>query len=202
MSSSCEHDTSTTINTATINTATKYWLTLAGLVIVGLVSGVGAYVGTQFSTTKGGPSPAIELHAATASSNDSLSMATGLITQEVEGLWLLDHNSGQLQCWVMSPKTGNVAGIFSSNIANDLDGSKGTPKLVMTTGTFFFTGGTARNQQPANSICYVANTTSGVVAGYSVSVNRTVMNRGQTQGGTLTRVCTGKLNGPEPERDQ
>ena len=196
MSSSCEHDTSNTINAAT-----KCWLTIASLIFVGLVSGVGAYVGTQFSTTKGGLS-AIELHAATASSNDSLSMATGLITQEVEGLWLLDHKSGQLQCWVMSPKTGNVAGIFSSNIANDLDGSKGTPKLVMTTGTFFFTGGTARNQQPANSICYVANTTSGVVAGYSVSVNRALMNRGQTQGGTLTRVCTGKLNGPEPVRDQ
>lgn len=196
MSSSCEHDTSNTINAAT-----KCWLTIASLIFVGLVSGVGAYVGTQFSTTKGGLS-AIELHAATASSNDSLSMATGLITQEVEGLWLLDHKSGQLQCWVMSPKTGNVAGIFSSNIANDLDGSKGTPELVMTTGTFFFTGGTARNQQPANSICYVANTTSGVVAGYSVSVNRALMNRGQTQGGTLTRVCTGKLNGPEPVRDQ
>ena len=196
MSSSCEHDTSNTINAAT-----KCWLTIASLIFVGLVSGVGAYVGTQFSTTKGGLS-AIELHAATASSNDSLSMATGLITQEVEGLWLLDHESGQLQCWVMSPKTGNVAGIFSSNIANDLDGSKGTPELVMTTGTFFFTGGTARNQQPANSICYVANTTSGVVAGYSVSVNRALMNRGQTQGGTLTRVCTGKLNGPAPERDQ
>ena len=196
MSSSCEHDTSNTINAAT-----KCWLTIASLIFVGLVSGVGAYVGTQFSTTKGGLS-AIELHAATASSNDSLSMATGLITQEVEGLWLLDHESGQLQCWVMSPKTGNVAGIFSSNIANDLDGSKGTPELVMTTGTFFFTGGTARNQQPANSICYVANTTSGVVAGYSVSVNRALMNRGQTQGGTLTRVCTGKLNGPEPVRDQ
>ncbi len=196
MSSSCEHDTSNTINAAT-----KCWLTIASLIFVGLVSGVGAYVGTQFSTTKGGLS-AIELHAATASSNDSLSMATGLITQEVEGLWLLDHKSGQLQCWVMSPKTGNVAGIFSSNIANDLDGSKGTPELVMTTGTFFFTGGTARNQQPANSICYVANTTSGVVAGYSVSVNRALMNRGQTQGGTLTRVCTGKLNGPAPERDQ
>jgi len=169
MSSSCEHDTSNTINAAT-----KCWLTIASLIFVGLVSGVGAYVGTQFSTTKGGLS-AIELHAATASSNDSLSMATGLITQEVEGLWLLDHKSGQLQCWVMSPKTGNVAGIFSSNIANDLDGSKGTPELVMT---------------------------SGVVAGYSVSVNRTLMNRGQTQGGTLTRVCTGKLNGPEPVRDQ
>ena len=196
MSSSCEHDTSNTINAAT-----KCWLTIASLIFVGLVSGVGAYVGTQFSTTKGGLS-AIELHAATASSNDSLSMATGLITQEVEGLWLLDHKSGQLQCWVMSPKTGNVAGIFSSNIANDLDGSKGTPELVMTTGTFFFTGGTARNQQPANSICYVANTTNGVVAGYSVSVNRALMNRGQTQGGTLTRVCTGKLNGPEPVRDQ
>ena len=196
MSSSCEHDTSNTINAAT-----KCWLTIASLIFVGLVSGVGAYVGTQFSTTKGGLS-AIELHAATASSNDSLSMATGLITQEVEGLWLLDHESGQLQCWVMSPKTGNVAGIFSSNIANDLDGSKGTPELVMTTGTFFFTGGTARNQQPANSICYVANTTSGVVAGYSVSVNRALMNRGQTQGGTLTRVCTGKLNGPEPVCDQ
>ncbi len=197
MSSSCEHD-----NSITFSMVTKFCLGIGGLVAVGLVAGFGAFVGTQFSAPQDRAASAIELHAATSSSNDSLSMATGLITQEVEGLWLLDHETGQLQCWVMSPKTGNVAGIFATNVANDLDGSRGKPELVMTTGSFFFSGGSNGNQQPANSICYIANTTSGAVAGYSVSVNRSIMNRGQTQSGELTRVCSGKLKEHSAGREQ
>lgn len=187
---------------STFNFATKVWLTIAGLVAIGLVAGVGAFAGAQLANGQSESLSPIELHAATASQNDSVSMATGLITNEVEGLWLLDHESGQLQCWVLSPKTGAVAAIFATNVANDLDGSKGKPELLMTTGNFFFSGGRVGNQTPAKSVCYIANTTSGVVAGYSVSVNTQMISRGQTQAGELRKICTGKIKDAVATRDQ
>jgi len=197
MTSTPEHKTP-----STFNVATTAWLTIAGLMLVGLVAGAGAFVGTQFAAQQNTSALPIELQAATSSNNDSLSMATGLITNEVEGLWLLDHETGKLQCWVLSPRTGAVAAIFATNVANDLDSSKGKPELVMTTGSFFFSGGKIGNLSPAQSICYVANTTSGVVAGYSVNVNRQQISRGQTQAGELRKVCTGKIKEQAATRDQ
>ena len=184
------------------NFATKTWLTVAGLVTVGLVSGVGAFAGAQLANGQKENLSPIELHAATASHNDSVSMATGLITSEVEGLWTLDHESGQLQCWVLSPRSGAFAGSYSTNVANDLELNKGKPEFLMTTGNFFYTGGKIANQEPARSVCYVANTTSGVVDGYSVRINQNLINRGQAQGGALTKICPGKIKEQAATREQ
>ena len=137
------------------NFATVAWLAVAGLVTIGLVAGVGAFAGTQLANGQDENLSPIELHAATASHNDSVSMATGLITREVEGLWVLDHESGQLQCWVLSPRSGAFAGSYTTNVANDLDFSKGKPEFLMTTGNFLYTGGKIANQSPARSVCYI-----------------------------------------------
>lgn len=184
------------------NFATKVWITVAGLVAIGLVAGVGAFAGAQLANGQNEDLSPIELHAATASKNDSVSMATGAITGEVEGLWLLDHESGQLQCWVLSPRSGAFAGSYTTNVANDLDFSKGKPEFLMTTGNFVYRGGKIANQEPARSVCYVANTTSGVVAGYSLGINQNLINRGQAQGGPLTKICTGKIKEQAATREQ
>ena len=184
------------------NFATKVWITVAGLVAIGLVAGVGAFAGAQLANGQNEDLLPIELHAATASNNDSVSMATGAITGEVEGLWLLDHESGQLQCWVLSPRSGAFAGSYATNVANDLDISKGKPEFLMTTGNFVYRGGKIANQEPARSVCYVANTTSGVVAGYSLGINQNLINRGQAQGGALTKICTGKIKEQAATREQ
>ena len=197
MTSTREHKTSTKSNQAP-----KAWLVIGGFLLIGFVAGVGSFLGTRFAAEQNVATTPFELHAATASNNDSLSMATGSITSEVEGLWLLDHETGKLQCWLLSPRTGAVAGIFITNVADDLDSTKGKPELVMTTGNFFFTGGKVGKTTPAQSVCYVANTTSGIVAGYSVRVNVTMIDRGATQSGELIKVCTGKIKEPMATREQ
>jgi hypothetical protein len=178
-------------------------LVITGLLGIGIMSGVGAFLGNQWagneSTTLTKP---IDLHAGAAIKNDSLSMATGLITNEVEGLWLLDHETGNLQCWVMNPRTGAVAGVYATNVAKDMELSKGKPEFLMAAGNFFFTGGNVGNLSPANSICYVSNTTSGIVAGYSVAINRQALKRGIAENGRLTRVCIGKVKEAGATRDQ
>ncbi len=188
------------------STFTKCLVAGAGLLAIGAMSGVGAYVGNHWSENgengKVAASNPIDLNAGAAIKNDSLSMATGLITSEVEGLWMLDHESGNLQCWVMNPRTGAVAGVYGVNVANDLELSKGKPDFLMAAGNFFFTGGNVGNRAPANSICYVANTTSGIVAGYSVAINRQTINRGISETGRLTRVCIGKVKEGSTTREQ
>lgn len=175
----------------------------AGLLAIGAMSGVGAYVGNHWAENNDAvAAKPIDLNAGAAINNDSLSMATGLITSEVEGLWMLDHESGNLQCWVMNPRTGAVAGVYGVNVANDLELSKGKPDFLMAAGNFFFTGGNVGNRAPANSICYVANTTSGIVAGYSVAINRQTINRGISETGRLTRVCIGKVKEGSTTREQ
>jgi len=184
------------------NFVTKAWVTVAGLVTIGLVAGVGAFAGAQLAKGQNESLSPLELHAATASNNDSVSMATGSITGEVEGLWLLDHESGQLQCWVLSPRSGAFAGIYATNVSDDLDLGKGKPEFLMTTGNFFYTGGKIANQSPARSVCYIANTTSGVVAGYSLGINEQRIARGQAQGGKLVKICTGKIKDQAATREQ
>ena len=92
--------------------APKVGLAIGGLLLIGLVAGLGSFLGARFAPKQNTAATPIELLAATSSNNDSLSMSTGSITSEVEGLWLLDHETGRLQCWVLSPRTGCNLGSF------------------------------------------------------------------------------------------
>ena len=124
---------------------TKAWVTVVALVAIGLIAGVGAFAGARLANGQNENQLPIELHAATASNNDSVSMATGAITGEVEGLLLLEHESGQLKCWILSPRSGAFAGSYTTNVGNDLGLGKGKPEILMTTGNFFYTGGKIAN---------------------------------------------------------
>jgi hypothetical protein len=166
--------------------------------IVFLASALGALLGSKFgaqSTFTG--IPPIPLKADTASKGKTMSMATGLISPEVEGLYVLDHASGLLQCWLLNPRTGAVGGIYQANVLADLGIDN-----VMVTGGFAFTGGVMGNVIPSGSIVYVADEATGKVVGYSFSFNRTELNRGVMQRGILRAVCTGPTRGASMERDQ
>jgi hypothetical protein len=190
-----------------IHPKAKTWpwsiLAIAAIATIGLTAGASAFLGSRLAISNNPAKPTpTQLLASTGARNEKLSMATGLISAEVEGLWLLDHETGNLQCWVLSPRNGSVAGIFGTNTGADLGLAKGKPELLMSVGNFFFTGGRAGNQAPANSICYIANTATGAVAGYSLTFNRQVLLRGGAQEGTLSRVCVGKVGQQAATRDQ
>src|SRR5262245_11062368 len=61
-----------------------------------------------------------KLHAAAAQTGGSLAVATGFIEHGVEGIFVLDFVSGDLTCGVLNPRTGQMAGLFKRNVANDL----------------------------------------------------------------------------------
>ena len=131
-------------------------------------------------------------------------MATGLIDGNVEGLFVLDHVSGNLQCWLLSPKTGAVGGIYIANVGADLAGAgkAGEADYVMTTGNFFFSGASTTSAAPGQSVCYVADASSGNVVGYGLVYNKQGMKRGILQKGALKIVCKGTVRSEAATRDQ
>ncbi len=152
----------------------RFWIAVCAafalVSLIGITSGVGAYVGNRLAQEQVIPAiPQLELNAGTASRSKSMSMATGLVDGNVEGLFLLDHVSGVLQCWVLSPKTGSVGGYYTANVGNDLAvaGKTGSAEYMMVTGNFFFDGNTG-NLAPGQSVCYVGDASTGNVVGYGL----------------------------------
>ncbi len=172
----------------------RYWILAAsacGLaLIVTLATCVGLFLGVQIATSNS-PTPLL-LEAGTAARGKSLSMATGLIDNNVEALFVLDHDSGNLQCWVLNAKTGAVGGIYRANVIGDLQIDKsGEPDFVMTTGNFFWSSGTSGNEVPAHSVVYVGDSSTGNIVGYTFTYNKQGLIRGVVQGGSLEVICKG-----------
>ena len=126
------------------------------------------------------------IRADSAASNDAFAMATGLVDQDVEGLFTLDFFSGELQCVVLNRRTGKFNGLFKANVTADLGIGQNTSYL-MTTGRMYTPG-----QQGGNSIVYVMDTTSGNFAAYGVPWRIELASRGRAQSGALTLVDVGK----------
>ena len=94
-------------------TITRVFALAAVLLLVVAASTIGTYMGQQFADKESGRQQPIVLNAETAASGKSISMATGLVDRQrlVEGMFILDHLSGRLQCWLVNPRTGEIGGI-------------------------------------------------------------------------------------------
>ncbi len=177
----------------------KALFALGGLAVFALVF-AGAIAGTYFANqfSKGGfdTEVPIVLKADSAAGGKSLSMATGLIDRErfVEGLFVLDHLSGNLQCWVLNPQTGARAGHYVANVFQDLElGKGGDNDLVMVVGQFNVNNSRLRkgNQVPAGCLCYVGDGNTGKVVGYSFLYDRQMILRNGVQNAPMTVAIRG-----------
>ncbi|MEM6365631.1 MAG: hypothetical protein AAF745_14475 [Planctomycetota bacterium] len=137
------------------------------------------------------------LDATAAVSSEKFSMATGLISATSEGLFVLDHNSGLLQCSVIYPRLGKVLGMFTCNVADALGTGKGT-QYLMTTGLVDMPS--SNNNPLASSVIYVLNATTGDYACYYIPFNRAMMNANKPQQGQIVLMATGTAD-PVIDRD-
>lgn len=150
------------------------WL-LAGLTL-GLLVGVGSALGVVYLTrpaevasvaTPPGWPQGLPLHASTAATSETMAMATGRIDDQVEGLYTLDFLTGDLNCFVLSPRLGKFVGWFKINVTTQLPVERGKkPQYVLATGNWEPVGGST-NQRPANSVVYVADANTGMFAAYT-----------------------------------
>jgi hypothetical protein len=130
------------------------------------------------------------IDATAAATSEKYSIATGVVSEEAEGFFVLDHNSGLLQCSVFYPRVGKFLGSFTVN-AGELVGAGGKGGgYIMVTGQADMTRG-GRGAQIAPTLVYVLNTASGNFAAFAVPFNRQAANTGQPQQAALIPMGTG-----------
>lgn len=143
------------------------WL-VAG-VTMGLLAGIGVAATTMYfaqpaarpTWPQGAP-----LHGSTASSSETMAIATGRIDDDIDGLYTLDFLTGDLQCFVLNPRSGKYVGWFKTNVTNQLPVEKGKkPQYMLATGDWSPTG-FQTTQRPCGSVCYVADANTGMVMSY------------------------------------
>ncbi|PHQ37340.1 hypothetical protein [Rhodopirellula bahusiensis] len=137
-------------------------------------------------------------NATAAVSSEKFSLATGPVSDQADGLFVLDHNSGLLQCSVMYPRVGRFAATFTVNVADALgtDGKGGT--YIMATGQADFPR--SSSNPVGRSVIYVLDTSTGTYACYGVPFNAQAMNANRPQQGLLVLIGQGTAN-PVIDRD-
>lgn len=137
--------------------------------------------------------------SATASAiSEKYSMATGMVGDDAEGLYVLDHNSGVLQCSVIYPRMGQFGALFKANVAEALGtGGKGGG-YIMVTGRADFPR--ASNRPAGACVLYVMDTATGNYAAYGIPFDRAAVNAGRQQSGMLVLLSKGSAN-PIIDRD-
>lgn len=138
------------------------------------------------------------LSATSAVTGEKFSMATGEVTEEADGLFVLDHNSGLLQCSVVYPRIGRFMAQFTVNVGEALGtGGKGGSYLLLTGRADF---PRASNNPVGSTIVYVMDTATGNYASYYVPFNRQALTAGRPQQDLMRLIATGSAN-PVIDRD-
>ena len=136
------------------------------------------------------PSSEILLKATSTDSGGTLTVATGKIDNETEGLYVLDSLTGNLYCRVLL-SNGSVGGHFKTNVLAALEVEQGKqPNLLMVTGEASFTGRVGATR-PARSVVHVVDSSSGKFATYSVMWNPGMAGRYEVQGSELKLLDRG-----------
>ncbi len=161
--------------------------------LVGLSLGLAMMVGTIMTVAFLGPTPLVlpetALHASAAQAGDTLAIATGLVDDEMEGLFLLDFVTGELQCLLMNQRTGQVNSQFRTNVLNDLaiDASRKRPKYLMVTGLSRFMG----QSNVSLSVVYVVDANTGRFGAYGMPWHTSMARAGRPQTGALRLLYAG-----------
>lgn len=132
--------------------------------------------------------PDTPLHAVATDRYDNFAIATGSLDEDIEAVYFLDFLTGDLMGAALGIQTGRFIAFYKYNILGDfgVDASK-NPRFLMVTGFANLVRGGAR-MQPANSVIYVAELTTGKVAAYSIPWDPTSHRRNQPVMGTFARL--------------
>lgn len=183
---------------------TKTRLAVMGLVSFGVVLGLFASPLVQDRSLET-PAFASTMNKMldSAATGEKVALATGLIDDNVEGLFALDYETGNLFCWIINPRNGQPLGQFTTTVPIDMGlGVGGSNDYVLTTGRMVFQGGRGNNARPINCVVYVAEGNSGKVVGYTMSWNQALANRNAAQVGKLQPFFSSTVRGALASRDQ
>jgi hypothetical protein len=181
-----------------------HWMNQKGALLfgaglsLGLFAGVGMLIGALVSQ-QGQSSqqgfPMELLQASATDSTSSMAIATGYIGNGVEGLFVLDFITGNLQCQVLNPRfAGKIGGLFQHNVALDLGVQQGKqPRYLMATGVADFRVQTGGNVKPAGCVLYVADANTGRYAAYMLPWNENAAKQNVNQSYPMKILFTGNV---------
>ncbi len=174
---------------------------IAGMIAVA-IGGLAWYTYHTSRSTEVSSSAAIQwpssIDATAAVSSEKYSIATGLVGEEAEGFFVLDHNSGLLQCKVLYPRMRAFMANFTVNVGDALGAAGKGGSYLMVTGQADFMR--SSNVPVATTVVYVLNTSTGAYAAYAIPFNRVLVNSGQPQTGQLILIGADQAN-PIVDRD-
>ena len=177
---------------------------VAGAVICGCLLVAGG-LGFWFGRSQEDPAePLLPLNASTADSTDSMAMATGLISEDMEGVFFIDFNTGDLQCLVFYPRSGVFGAHYYTNVRAQLGGVGKNSKYLIATG-FAAPRATTIGARPGGSLVYVTDINTGMFAAYAIPWDRNAEATGRPQAGSLIFVGGGPIRNyqlPNPQNAQ
>ncbi len=133
-----------------------------------------------------------QLHASASAIGDSMAVATGAVSEDAEGVFFLDFNTGDLQCMVYYPRAGAMGAHYYANVLPALGTAGKNSKYLMVTGQAIVRAGSS-NTRPAASLVYITDVTNGTFAAYAVPWDRTAESAGRPQSGQLILVSNGSV---------
>lgn len=141
---------------------------------VGLALGAGMLIGSWMGAPRDVMrQDTIPLHAIATHGSDEMAIATGPISDNMEGLITLDYLTGEMRLYCLSEKVGKFILASKYNVLVDLKVERGKKVnlLLATGGSQYIKGGAAL--QPAMSTIYVCDANSGRFCAYGVQYNAT-----------------------------
>ena len=137
--------------------------------------------------------PESVLKASGAARTSTFAVATGAIDNDVEGLFMLDHVTGQLNCYVMNWRNGKFTSRFSTNVVQDLGlqvAADKAPEYLLIAGEVAFPRGGA-GARPGQSIAYVVDSHTGQFAAYGIAWRREAPATGRLQADRMVLLDRG-----------
>lgn len=161
-----------------------------GIVAFSAVTGAAlAGFGVGYVARPTAPNTPLMIDASASAIGEDFSMATGQVSQEAEGVFVLDHTTGLLQCNVLYPRSGQFGASFQANVKEALPGGGKNSKFLMVTGTAQFPGGA--NRSAGNCVVYVLDTSTGGYVCYGIPFNESAVNSRAPQMGVMLPLATG-----------
>jgi hypothetical protein len=159
---------------------------------VGLLVGMSVFTGVvltlQLGSWLGWETP---LEAVASTGGDTMAIATGPISEGVEGLFVLDFVTGQLTCQILNPRSGQLGGVYTRNVAGDLGIQQGKqPRYLLITGALQVRQAIS-NVRPAESLVYVADEASGRYVAYMLPFNKQLLDMNRPQASQMIPVGGG-----------
>ncbi len=137
--------------------------------------------------------------SASAHVPEKYSIATGQVSDDAEGFFVLDHNSGLLQCTVIYPRSGQFMAQFSVDVGEALGTSGKGGNYIMVTGQATFPR--ASNRPAAPTIAYILDAASGNFACYGVPFDRGAATANRPQQQKMILINTGSASAI-PDREK